>query len=57
MQNEFLCIKGHLQKLRNDMESLDGLLVEQQIKQHEKKMTREEHQLAEKVEEAIFKRT
>lgn len=55
MQNEFLCIKGHLQKLRNDMESLDSLLVEQQIKQQQHKQSREEAQFTEKVEEAIFK--
>ena len=55
MQNEFLCIKGHLNKLRNDMESLDGLLIEQQLQQRQQKRSREEHQLAEKVDEAIFK--
>jgi len=55
MQNEFLCIKGHLQKLRNEMEALDGHLNEQQKKQNRQKMTREEHLLAEKVEESIFR--
>ncbi|CAJ1943859.1 unnamed protein product [Cylindrotheca closterium] len=55
MQNEFLCIKGHLNKLRNDMESLDGLLIDQQLQQRQQKRSREEHQMAEKVEEAIFK--
>jgi len=56
MQNEFLCIKGHLLKLRNDMESLDGLLLSQQQKQRQQqKRSREETDLAEKVEGAIFK--